>query len=145
MLTLRLLKYTPAVVMGLLATLWLINVFWRIWIFPPQYAASDARMISLSHGGVTYFHIPGSNDFRKDSWGRIEVKRREGNVYFGMLSFNSGDPTRAKFAVPHLMLITLLLPLAIGPFISFRFRLWHYLGYTALIAVELTYYFRWQE
>jgi len=28
---------------------------------------------------------------------------------------------------------------------NFRFRLWHYLAYTALIAVELAYYLRWQE
>jgi hypothetical protein len=26
-----------------------------------------------------------------------------------------------------------------------RFRLWHYLAYTALVAVELAYYLRWQE
>jgi len=36
-----------------------------------------------------------------------------------------------------------LFPLAIGPFVSYR--LWHYLAYTALAAVELAYYLRWQE
>jgi hypothetical protein len=41
--------------------------------------------------------------------------------------------------------ITALAPLAIGPFLAFRFRLWHYLAYTALVAVELAYYLRWQE
>jgi len=46
--------------------------------------------------------------------------------------------------VPVPFLITILLPLAIGPFISFRFRLWHYLAYTALVAVQLAYYSRWQ-
>jgi hypothetical protein len=28
---------------------------------------------------------------------------------------------------------------------SFRFRLWHCLAYTALLAVELAYYLPWQE
>lgn len=41
-------------------------------------------------------------------------------------------------------LLTVLLPFAIGPFIAFRFRLWHYLVYTTLVAVELAYYLRWQ-
>ena len=47
--------------------------------------------------------------------------------------------------VPLPLLVTFGLPLAIGPFLSFRFRLWHYLAYTALVAVELAYYLRWQE
>ena len=42
------------------------------------------------------------------------------------------------------ILISLLLPLAIGSFTGFRFRLWHYLAYTALVAVELAYYFQWR-
>jgi predicted DNA repair protein MutK len=47
--------------------------------------------------------------------------------------------------VPFALLITALFPLAIGPFLSFRFRLWHYLAYTSMIAVELAYYLRRQE
>jgi hypothetical protein len=46
--------------------------------------------------------------------------------------------------VPIIVAVTAMLPLAIGPFLSFRFRLWHYLAYTALVAVELAYYLRWQ-
>jgi hypothetical protein len=45
--------------------------------------------------------------------------------------------------VPIPWLITAVLPFAVGPFISFRFRLWHYLAYTTLVAVELAYYLRW--
>ena len=44
--------------------------------------------------------------------------------------------------MPFLLLMSLVLPLAIGPFIAFRFRLWHYLAYTATVAVELAYYLR---
>jgi hypothetical protein len=47
--------------------------------------------------------------------------------------------------LPAVALITCLIPFALGPFIRFRFRLWHYLVYTALIATELAYYLWWQE
>jgi hypothetical protein len=50
-----------------------------------------------------------------------------------------------NLTVPIAWPITALLPFAIGPFISYRFRLWHYLAYTALVAVELAYYLRWQQ
>jgi hypothetical protein len=36
------------------------------------------------------------------------------------------------------------IPLAIGPFLAFRFRLWHYLVYTTLAGLELAYYLRQQ-
>lgn len=47
--------------------------------------------------------------------------------------------------IPITCLLTVLYPFAIGPFLSFRFRLWHYLAFTALVAIELAYYLRWQE
>jgi hypothetical protein len=50
-----------------------------------------------------------------------------------------------QIRLPFACVGTALLPLAIGPFLSFRFRIWHYLAYTALVAVELAYYLRWQE
>jgi hypothetical protein len=55
------------------------------------------------------------------------------------------DPVAFAIAVPLISLMTAILPLALGNFTGFRFRLWHYLAYTALVAVELAYYLRWQE
>ena len=52
---------------------------------------------------------------------------------------------RHAVRVPFPLLITAMIPLAIGPFLCFRFRLWQYLAYMALVAVELAYYLRWQE
>jgi hypothetical protein len=37
-------------------------------------------------------------------------------------------------------LLTVLATLAIGPFVRFRFPLWSYFAWTALIAIELAYY-----
>lgn len=45
------------------------------------------------------------------------------------------------FEIPFSIPLTALLPFTVGAFTSFRFRLWHYLAYTALIAAELAYYF----
>jgi hypothetical protein len=39
-------------------------------------------------------------------------------------------------------LVTLTGPLAIGPFNRFRFPLWSWFAFTALVAVELAYYLR---
>ena len=50
---------------------------------------------------------------------------------------------RALIPLPWLM--TPVLPLAIGPFLSFLFRVWHYLAYRSLVAVELAYYLRRQQ
>lgn len=38
------------------------------------------------------------------------------------------------------MILTAILPIALGSFHSFRFRLWHYFAYTTLVAAELAYY-----
>src|SRR5688500_1510907 len=136
----RILKYTPTVAIGLLVVLWTVNIFWRVWVFPPQLGSSHYHMVSLSHGGLTYFHVPGSGWDRNYSRGRIELKSREATLYLGMRSFNTNDPSRARVMIPYSVLITAILPLALGPILSFRFRLWHYLAYTALVAVELAYY-----
>ena len=47
--------------------------------------------------------------------------------------------------IPVHSVIVALIPLALGSLSGFRFRLWHCLVYTALVAVELAYYLRWQE
>jgi hypothetical protein len=47
--------------------------------------------------------------------------------------------------VPLPCLVTVLIPISVGFQTACRFRLWHYLAYTALVAVELAYYLRWQE
>jgi hypothetical protein len=53
-----------------------------------------------------------------------------------------GHVTAVQVPVP--VVATACLPLALGALLSFRFRLWHYLAFTALLAVEFAYYLRWQ-
>jgi hypothetical protein len=45
--------------------------------------------------------------------------------------------------IPLAWLITLMVPFAVGSAISYRFRIWHYLAFTLLVAVELAYYVYW--
>jgi len=130
----RILKYAPAVVLGLLVGAWVVGCT------VPRAVDSGRGEIYLFRGSIggivtledppflpppTYLFEPG----------------------FGVGGFHLRRIGRYEFAFdfPIPLAITAILPLAIGPFISFRFRLWHYLAYTALIAVELAYYLRWQE
>jgi hypothetical protein len=111
----RILKYAPAVVMGLLVVVWVVSLGLapRIWVPIQRWGSA----IALEEGSLAFYYL---------------VVLDSSYMY-----------ERALIPLPWVM--TPMLPLAIGPFISFRFRLWHYLAFTTLVAVELAYYLRWQE
>jgi hypothetical protein len=56
----------------------------------------------------------------------------------------AGTWTSATLMIPVPLMLTGILPLVVGATTSFRFRLWHYLAFTALVSVQLAYYLRWQ-
>jgi hypothetical protein len=128
----RILKYTPVVVMGLLVVAWVVSRWRTIW-YP--------------------ISVPGLRDYLVfvvcDSSIAVTFERNpnplEGPYVWPYIFGGPNHPLGAleKNCMPIPLLINTWLPLAIGPFISFRFRLWHYLAYTALVAVELAYYLRW--
>lgn len=130
----RILKYAPAVVMGLLVVAWVLTQ--AGWM---QFC-SGKFVIALQHGSITGYwqesdRVTFFADFRREWWFK-------GAPTLGHL--RSASPlgsTGSWFPIP--LLCTILLPLAVGPFISFRFRLWQYFAYTGLVAVELAYYMRW--
>jgi hypothetical protein len=134
-IALRILKYTPAVVLGLLVVAWIFTQ--GGWM---QFC-SGKFVIALQHGSITGYWQESDRvsflwDFRQESW-------FADGPQFGQL--RSADPlgaTGSWFPIP--LLGTLILPLAIGPFIRFRFRLWHYFAFLTILAVELAYYLRWQ-
>ena len=138
----RILKYTPAVVLGLLVVAWVVSVFFvAILAEPSTHRAGEGWSVELQYGSIMYHHFP------EYQMGRQWIFNRNPNLYFRS-SFGSLYAVSEPFPqlhVPIPLLITLVLPLAIGPFIRFRFRLWHYLAYTALVAVELAYYLQWQQ
>ena len=137
----RILKYTPAVVMGPLMVAWIASllVFASCGIamygdgeYPCQtYACIERGTPTL---GYTYNVRP---SWINCAWRpNFEILRR---FEFDMV------PRWIEVHIAILPLTPAILTLAIGPSISFCFRLWHYLAYTALVAIELAYYLRWQE
>jgi hypothetical protein len=143
----RILKYAPAVVMGLLVVAWVVSL---VAMFGGNYRYGNCEI----GGGVTRGTIGGGVGSAQpnfpDGWSWALHPRKPSTfreVAGQLLVYTELPQFRwcCALYLPFLLLITLITPLAIGPFISFRFRLWHYLAYTALVAVELAYYLRWQE
>ena len=143
----RIPKYTPVVVMALLVVAWsatslaMYAVSFGLPLSKRQYAIIGNRgslAVNFQYGGrklrlwwyardrpLTFRHMAG--EFHSDGF------------------LDDGAKAYWQIELPFIFFVTAALPLAIGPFRSFRFRLWHYLAYTALVAVEFAYYLRWQE
>lgn len=49
------------------------------------------------------------------------------------------------FHLPIPIILTSLIPLVIGSFTGFRFRLWQWSVYVAIFAAEFAYYLHWQD
>jgi hypothetical protein len=131
----RILKYTPAVVLGLLVVAWVVTQ--GGWIE----FVSGKFVMALQHGSITGYWQESDRmyvfgDFRTEWW------FNDGPRLGHLRTADALGSTGSWFPIP--LLCTLILPLAIGPFLSFRLRLWHYFAYTALLAIELAYYLRWQ-
>jgi hypothetical protein len=144
----RILKYTPAVVLGLLVVAWALSLFGRLVLYggnlpPIALGVKDGNLVLGTGMLAAHLPVPRQRWFSYRS--RPTLCDRPG----GSFLYNPHPCGRAIqnlwLEVPITWLLTLQLPLAIGPFVSFRFRLWQYLAYTALVAVELAYYLRWQE
>jgi hypothetical protein len=129
------LKYTPAVLLTLLVMAWVFTQAGYLQFVSRKF------VVALQHGSVTgYWEESNRTSF---FWKFRNERLLRGAPKLGQLK--SADPrgsTGSWFPLP--LLCTIILPLAIGPFISFRFRLWQYFAYTALVAIELAYYLWWQ-
>ena len=53
------------------------------------------------------------------------------------------DPFAYGFVLTFVPVMTLLLPFLVGVVNAFRYSLWHYLAFTAIIALELTFFMWW--
>jgi hypothetical protein len=54
-----------------------------------------------------------------------------------------GPYWRVLIQVPIPLLLTALLPFAVGPFIRFQFPLWQWFAFIATVAAELAFYLKW--
>jgi hypothetical protein len=143
--TLRcILKYVPAVVLGLLVVAWVASAFAIVGTVLPSTNGGRGYGILCGRGTIAIFY---SETYPPN---RLHTEIVRNPSIIG--AFRLRSQHRPLWVAPSLdiqfplaWIATALLPLAIGPFLSFRFRLWHYLAFTALVAVELAYYLRWQE
>jgi hypothetical protein len=137
----RFLKYTPAVVLGLLVVAWVASwfLFWGVGILAGRFSVSAVNStVQIICSGAHETELTGVIVQRKPI-------RWTARVILGHIDYVHRWPGFVSLYLPSPLLIMVFLPFAAGPFVSFRFRLWHYLVYTALVAVELAYYLRWQE
>lgn len=150
----RILKYSPAVVLGLLVVAWIAGLLGQLTVTYSRPGGANLTIESASATlGLTHVTsqpslggLPVENDSgarwqtsatwpgTRDLFGAFKTRRYQtcfGGVVRGV-------------QVPLPVVAAALLPLAFGSLRSFRFRLWHYLAFTAIVAVELAYYLRWQ-
>jgi len=141
----RLLLWAPAAVVVLLALAWVVSlaVTYSIGFAAPQspwqYELGSYRGSLFVNYHPRYrthvrpVHFYWFNDRVTESpFGRFASNR----------SPRPGPSPFWQIHAPFLVLITVAFPLAIGALNSFRFRIWHYLAYTALCGLELAYYLR---
>jgi len=58
------------------------------------------------------------------------------------LRFRNRGWDNCGIEVPIFLLITAMIPVVLGSFSGFRFRLWQFFAFTAILAVELAYFLR---
>ena len=139
----RILKYTPAAAMGLLVVAWVASLFSQFGACAGRERQEPEWQLGFV-GGSAY--VSWTRNRTADGWLFFQPRFWEADIQYrvGILGIQYEMPLYAVVLVPIPVCLTALLPLAIGPFLTFRFRLWHYMAYTAAVAVELAYYLRWQ-
>jgi hypothetical protein len=139
----RILKYTPAVVMGLLVVAWAFTSMRYFSFVFPLPSPRGSIELGFTEGTIWACHYRGVS-ITPDLSVEPYPRPLSSNPWKTMLGDFYLHPNNRRLYLPIAFVITAILPLAVGPFIAFRFRLWHYLAYTALVALELAYYLRWQ-
>jgi hypothetical protein len=142
---LAILKYVPAVLCGLLVVAWVVSVF-------ASFGASfQQRGFNCKFATLKFWNYPEWNDYG------IGIELLESTDYDTFREFHRGryvtgllgrqtqyvnDVAAHDYSIPIPGILTLLAPVALGPFTRFRFPLWSYFAGTALVAAELAYYLR---
>jgi hypothetical protein len=143
----RTLKYMPAVVLGLLVVAWAVSWFGIVTV---QWKLGLSEVQTRSGAGSVWCsYAPCGTGFKPSYTVHVyayeDIDERMVLGRFGVLFDSSRGLESGGGSVPYLILLPVVLPFVVGSITAYRFRLWHYLAYTTLVAVELAYYLRWQE
>lgn len=139
------LKYVPAVLCGVLVVAWLVNFIGWFGIFMDLHDRelhATANAGSLVLVNIKFKPQPPSL--------RFVFRWREQKLSYeplGKLQVVIGDESNLGVGSMYLLFpiplaVTLLSFVAIAPFIHYRFPLWSYFVWTALVAAELAFYLR---
>jgi hypothetical protein len=127
---LAILKYLPAVLCGLLVMVWVVSWLWtpsHLWSQPTVSDPGRRLGVQLRNGALWL-----------EYWG----KHSEWNGLFPPGKYYIDDEIFAYCEIPIASFAVILAPIAIGCLTRFRFPLWSYFTWTALVAAELAYYLR---
>jgi hypothetical protein len=140
---LAIVKYLPAALCALLVMAWVVSCFYEIGAIARLWPQTTT-VIGLSTGNLF-----AKTEDRVWQMRILPVSRPtqpEPFAYLGRFYFARGRLFGTGYLTvcccPLLFLSSLLFPLAIAPFTHFRFPLWSYFAWTALVAAELAYYLR---
>jgi hypothetical protein len=144
------LKYVPAALCGLLVVAWMVSLFghcWFVYVSPYGHHRGDGTLdfyaVEAGFGLGTARAFYGAGEYDKPG---LHFRFRfqwewAGTEWLGRLT----QPSDFSFyggLLPIPLLLTFVLPPSLAPFTRFRFPLWSYFAYTALLAAELAYYLR---
>jgi hypothetical protein len=129
---LALLNYIPAVLCGLLVVAWVVT------LSQEQETMLGNCHVALASGSLEVAYAEIAPGFA------IWLLRSPDNHHghrLGRLTWRQG-PSWHYLSVPIPILLAFCLPVAVGCLTRFRFPLWSYFAWTALVAAELAYYLR---
>jgi hypothetical protein len=139
-------RYFPAISCGLLIASWVVSVWWNpeaAWSLPTKSEPERSLYIALQPSTVQIVYSRSLVRFY--NWipvlpdrGRLLGVCQTDLVHDG----DDGSLVQASLRLPIPMLLTVLLPIAAGALIRFRFPLWSYFAWTTLVAAEVAFYLR---
>jgi hypothetical protein len=135
--TIAILKYVPTLLCGLLVVAWVMSTYI---IFAVVFPGRDGGAWPLGcFAGSVKLCYSGSLE---PQFQFMTFKNESDESWFGSFRRQVVPSVDYEISFPIPVLLVLLAPLAFGAFTSFRFPLWSYFAYTALVAAELAYYLR---
>jgi hypothetical protein len=136
----------PAFLCGLLCAAWAASGWWDpsgAWSLPTKSEPMRALYASLQPATVQVVYSRSLVRFY--DWIPVEPGHSKLLGFYQTHLVHDGDDgsiVQASYCLPIPMLLSLLLPVACGAFTRFRFPLWSYFAWTALVAAEVAFYLR---
>ena len=144
----RIFTWLLLVVVALLVAAWVANFFGQVGVgtrsgkFDRHFAFRSGSLSISQHGNFMAQGLFWRAHLKIDPKIDPELAALDQSSLSARLRFSSLSSGHWSVEVPIVLLITALVPLVYGMFSSFRFRLWQYFAFTALVALELVIFLR---